>query len=433
MACVLCTGDLHIGRRASKAPWDDGGTGFSCSDIWQDIVAAAISRQVDLVAISGDIIDRDNRFLESVGAFERGLKRLAHAGIPTVAVGGNHDWESLPLLAESLAGTGFQLVGQRGAWERAAIVVNGVPALWIEGWSFPSLHVETSPLAGHEIVAPTDGLPLIGMLHADLDQLASPHGPVSFAELQRAPVSFWLLGHVHAPLLRQDGGVPVLYPGSPLAMDFGELGLHGVWIVDLGPGTAPSFTRVALSPIRYLIIDVDVSEVRSQLDMQSQLLHAIRQRIRTETHGADGDALRFAACRIRLTGYTEHYGSLDGWCQVDASDLSNQIDQVAYAVDSITNAARPALDLRSMAQFNNPPGILARLLLAIEDGEIADEAAMSLLARATQATRRTHGAAPYGAVDRDPYPDPATVTGLVHQEGYRLLETLVRQKDAPAI
>lgn len=430
MVRILCTGDIHIGRRASKAPWDDSGTGFSCSEVWQDIVTTAINHQVDLVAISGDIIDRDNKFLESVGAFERGLTQLSRSGIPTVAVGGNHDWESLPRLAESLAGTGFQLIGEGGAWERVSIAVKGVPKLWIQGWSFPTSRVETSPLAGHAFDPPGDGLPLIGMLHADLDQLMSPYGPVSFAELQRVPVSFWLLGHVHAPLLRQGGDAPVLYPGSPLAMDFGELGVHGIWIVDLAPGATPSFTQVALSPIRYLMIDVDVSDVGSQLDLQAQMLHAIRQRIRAEAQGEDGKTLRFVSCRIRLAGSTEHYGSLESWCQISTSDLANQIDQIAYEIDSIRNFARPALDLRSLAQFPHPPGILARLLLAIEEGGVVDEAMTDLLTHATQATRRTHGAAPYGMVEQDTQPDRAAVTEMVHQEAYRLLESLVRQKEA---
>jgi hypothetical protein len=49
--------------------------------MWQAIVERAIQEQVDLITLSGDIVDHDNRFFEATGPLEAGLTKLAAAGI----------------------------------------------------------------------------------------------------------------------------------------------------------------------------------------------------------------------------------------------------------------------------------------------------------------------------------------------------------------
>src|SRR5690606_1937215 len=95
---ILCAGDLHLGRRSSRVPWDGDGAAGSCAEAWMRLVECAIRERVDLVALSGDLVDHDNRWFEAFGPLERGLKRLADAGIPVYAVAGNHDYDTLPHL-----------------------------------------------------------------------------------------------------------------------------------------------------------------------------------------------------------------------------------------------------------------------------------------------------------------------------------------------
>lgn len=426
---VLCTGDLHIGRRSSHAPPDEDG-GYSCADIWQDIVDVALARQVDLVVISGDIIDSANRYLEALGAFERGVTRLADAGIQTVAVGGNHDWDSLPRLAESLAERNFQLIGQQGRWERIPIAVDGETRLWIEGWSFPESRMQTSPLAGYDLPPVTDGLPVLGLLHADLDQFDSPYAPVSTAELQRAPVSLWLLGHVHLPRLRDTGSIPVLYPGSPLAMDHGEGGAHGVWLIDLQPGMPPHCVLVAVSPIRYLTIPVDVSAIASDLDFQTLVAEAARDAVRAQAGGSDGECVRFVSLRISLTGRSQDYGALERRRAVFLPELEGNVGRVAYAVDAISNLARPALDLQRLATGADPPAVVATLILHLESDATRDGPLQLLMERATRAGQDTARRSHYDAVAGDDPLAAEAINDMLRQEAYRLLETLVGQKEA---
>src|SRR5690554_238804 len=86
---VLCAGDLHIGRRSSKLPESYSSADHGCAGAWDAIVDAALAKKVDVVALSGDLVDRANRYFEAIGPLERGLRQLAEQGIDTYAVAGN--------------------------------------------------------------------------------------------------------------------------------------------------------------------------------------------------------------------------------------------------------------------------------------------------------------------------------------------------------
>jgi hypothetical protein len=87
---ILCSGDLHLGRRSSRLPAGVDAGAHSATAAWKALVELAIAERVDLVALSGDLVDRANRYFEAFGPLEAGVRRLTAAGIPTVAVAGNH-------------------------------------------------------------------------------------------------------------------------------------------------------------------------------------------------------------------------------------------------------------------------------------------------------------------------------------------------------
>lgn len=120
---LLCTGDLHLGRHPSRIPGELGGKQFSRKAAWRSTVEEAIDRDVDGVLITGDVVDRENRFFEAYGPFEEGLGRLDEADIPVVAVSGNHDFDVLPQLMDGLDFEQVKFVGEDGNWERTAIAV----------------------------------------------------------------------------------------------------------------------------------------------------------------------------------------------------------------------------------------------------------------------------------------------------------------------
>ena len=168
---ILSTADLHIGRTPTRVP-DAIRTQSSCARMWSAVVELAIREEVDLVTLSGDVVDHANRFFEATGPLETGIAQLAAAGIDTYAVAGNHDYDVLPRIVDAVGTDRFHLLGRHGQWESVDFVRDGKPELRIWGWSFPDRHFETNPLAGWAGEV-DDQLPSVGLLHADLDVLDS--------------------------------------------------------------------------------------------------------------------------------------------------------------------------------------------------------------------------------------------------------------------
>jgi DNA repair protein SbcD/Mre11 len=422
---ILCTGDIHIGRRASRIPDGIDSARFSTAAAWEAVVDAAIRERVDLLALSGDVVDRANRYFEAFGPLERGLRQLVEAGIDTVAVTGNHDFDVLPQLQRGAAGERLHLLGAGGRWERWTLHSGGEPTLHVDGWSFPSQHVRHSPLDMYP-QPPDDGLPVLGLLHADLDQPASPYAPVTLAQLTRQPVSFWLLGHIHHPSLQHGIGAPVLYPGSPYAMDPGESGPHGPWLVELSPGRAPQARQLPISPVRYEPLPIAIDGL-DDLETVSGAVAGTAQVRLTELAATNGD-LECVAFRVTVTGRTTLHSAVPKLLDDLRSDFQLTSGQLQGFVEKLTIDTRPALVLSELVQRSDPPGALARTLRALEADDYAVACCQLLddtLAR-LRAVERQHvyaGIADTSTLDR------AVAREHLLREGYRLLDSLVAQRE----
>ncbi len=330
----------------------------------------AVAQEVDVVALSGDVVDQANRYYESLGPLERGLRRLGAAGIATVAVTGNHDFAVLPELARSLPHGYLRLLGVGGRWERTTIAAKDGALLHVDGWSFPTQHVRESPLAAYTLPA-ADDAPVLGLLHADLDQMASAYGPVALADLHAKPVAMWLLGHVHAPALRSAAGKPpVLYPGSPQPLDPGETGVHGAWVVDLSHGQPVSPQQVPVASVRYESIDVDVTGATRLEDVHVVMVQAVRAA--ADRFAGDAGVLRHLSLRIRLTGRSALHRELarDG---ARAIDLDLDINDLSVYVERVDPFTRPERDLGALAAGNDAAASIARLLESLDGGHDHEE------------------------------------------------------------
>jgi DNA repair protein SbcD/Mre11 len=420
---VLCTGDLHIGRRSSRLPAYAEARAHSSGACWGRVVECALRERVDLVAISGDLVDRANRFYEAVGPLEQGLRRLAHAGIATAMVAGNHDHDVLPWLAEGLGPDHVRLLGRGGRWERFT-VRRGDGVLHVDGWSFPESFVRTSPLSGY---APaTDGAPVLGLLHADLDQPASPYAPVALPELRRHPVALWLLGHVHAPRLREEpGSALVLYPGSPQAVDPGETGAHGVWIAEIGPARSVACRMIPLSSVRYETVEVEVDGVETDVELDRRVVGAIRSLL--ERTAAASGPLRHLRCRVVLRGRTPLHRRAEERLRAVCGDLELPLGDVTASVEQVEVLTRPAHDLGEVARGNGAPAEVARLIRALTAGDAGPDVE-PLLREAERLVGEVRRARPY-LVLADGDRSPAEIVAGLQREAAVLLDELLAQKE----
>lgn len=426
---VLCTGDIHIGRRPTRVPDEADAARVSTAAVWSRIVAQAIAQRVDVVVLTGDVVDRDNRFFEALGPLEAGLRQLAGAGIETFAVAGNHDYDVLPRLCESVGAERFHLLGVGGRWQRFVLRRNDRPLLNVDGWSFPALHVRHNPLDGYDL-PPTHDAPTIGLLHTDLDQHGSPYAPTALADLRRIPVTLWLLGHVHEARYDDGAGLPaVLNPGSPQPLDPGEPGPHGPWLVAVETAGACRAEHVPLATVRYERLEIDVSDIADLPAFEQRVPAAVLEHARGVLSGAG--APEHLVYRVRLSGRTRLHGDLAGAAQNLVRDWRSTAGHATVSVETVRNDTQPDVDLVSLARGRDAAACLARLLLAADQPQLPQEYD-GLRARIGQALSAVNAARPYQALktvgaDRST-PDGEALQRLLTSQGRLLLDALLGQK-----
>jgi len=365
---LLLTGDIHIGRSSTCTADIAEARTLAASAAWDRIVELALEADVDVLCLSGDVADQENKFWEAIGPIEHGVQRLSEAGILTVAVSGNHDYDVLRRVADQVPKEAFCLLGRGGLWERTTIERGG-RSLHVDGWSFPREKVATSPLSTYDL-DDDPSTPTLGLIHGDLDVAGSSYAPLDTYQLRSLPVDGWLLGHIHAPRLMPEKPW-ILYPGSPQALDFGEPGLHGVWMVDVDHALAVPEQR-SLSATRYEALTIDVSEAEAEADVESLILNQIRAS--SEAHVEESGAhLEYLALRLTITGRTPLSHRIADITSTLRDDLSLRIGGVLVVVDRLSVATLPDIDINAYAKARSAPGAVARLLLALEHDEGAGD------------------------------------------------------------
>lgn len=427
MVQLLCTGDLHLGRHPTRIPDRLDESEFSPRSVWQDIVRDAIDREVDAVVLTGDIADRENRYFEAYGAFEAGVIDLDEAGIPVVTVAGNHDCEFLPRMVEDIGLDNLHLLGGGGTWERWSLEKDGDTAVHFDGWSFPRPHVSSSPLEQYDLPEAEDA-PQVGVVHAELDSPRSQYAPVDSSELQNTPGACWLLGHIHVPGVRIESDPMTLYPGSPQALDPGEQGIHGPWIVTISADGTGDAEQLPLGTVCYEELQVDVSDAEDLRAVGSDVSTAIQQHVQEELETRN---LAAFLPRVHLTGRTPAQAQLVEEQQTLEDQLATRHGSVDIQVESVEVDTRPDVDLETVVDGGGPVSYLAELLLTLENGESSDQYSQ-VIDEAHEAMQRAYSANAYNLLRREAeaeQPGREEAIEVVEQEARVLLDTLLQQKE----
>ena len=298
---ILFTGDLHIGRTSRLLRHGlPGGTG-STTDAWHRTVDLALSRNVDLVLVCGDLVDADTGFHEALEPVIQGIARLEQRGITTLAIAGNHDYSLLPRLVDRVNSPGLHLLGRDGTWQRYLHHQDGQCMLAVDGWSFPRAHVRQDPVCMYQPQDP--GVPVLAMAHGLLDVPDTVQAPLDRRLMQNLPLHGWILGHYHSPPgERQDPGAPlILYIGSAQALGPSERGFHGPWLARAGRKGVEHLQQLSVSDVRYETICIDISGLDTEDRVESAVLSRVYALAR-EVAAESGDVLRYLSLRLELTG-----------------------------------------------------------------------------------------------------------------------------------
>ena len=429
---ILLAGDVHIGRRSSRIPKNFGGLQHSSAQAWLRIVDLALKERVDLVALSGDLVDHENRYFEAYGPLEKGLRRLEEAGVETVAVLGNHDWDTLDRFAAGSGFGRFHVLGQEGRWEDFHLDRGDDRRIRVLGWSFPSGQVFENPLNSLQYSL-EDQTPVLGLVHTDLNQAGSPYAPSMLTDFRRFDLSLWVTGHQHKPGLFDDSSGPIVVnTGSPQAMDPGEPGPHGAWIVELLPGRRPKPLFLPLSTVRYERTAVRLEGRESPEEIADLATGQVRKALAKA--GDNAPHLELLTLRMSLTGRTPHHHRLAGLLKDLGEDLKIANDRITAVVEKFELETRPAVDLEALAaKPQGLPGLLARLLLDLESGSLLPEPPelTELLNQVHEKTTLLDQTRPYAPIypdDRPARPDQAR--DMLLKQGRLLLDALLAQKES---
>ncbi len=423
---VLCAADIHLGRRPSRLPDALAARAgeLDPAAAWRRLVQVALDRGVDALLLAGDVVDQDNDFFEAYADLRGGVEQLTGAGVPVLAVAGNHDVQVLPRLAEAVPG--FTLLGRGGVWQEHVLQAADSTRLRVLGWSFPERVAPDDPLTAR---LPERGPETtVGLLHCDRGQPGSRYAPVRTAELDDAPVDAWLLGHVHKPDIAP-GPRPMGYLGSLVGTDPGEPGAHGAWLLEVEPRGALRLSAVPLAPLRWETLDVPLDGLSEPADVPVRVagaIDALHQRLQQE-------ALQPAAvgCRLELSGRTALRGAVARTLAADDPRATAYArDGTTYFVHAYALRAQPERDLEALARTADPVGLLARKLRLLQ-GHGDPEARSALL----RAAARRLSTVPERRHLRDAGASPPSedrVTELLETAALDALDALLGQREEGA-
>lgn len=421
---VLCTADIHIGRRPTRLPDRFDRADFSPRTILSELAKSAVARGVDAVVVAGDLVDRENRYAEAFGVVEAVATTLAEANIPLIAVAGNHDTDVLPDLAEAI--DHLQLLGRNGTWERTALTDgDGEPRLHIDGWSFPTRYHHESPVVTYDLA--NEGVPRLGIVHADLSE-EDRYAPVPLDDLATSGHEAWILGHLHAPGLRHDNP-PVLYPGSLQPLDPTETGSHGMWRVSVETDGTVDTEQLGYTTLQYEEAVVSTTPDQGFHDVVDAT-HAQLE----ETVTVCDPETQLLAVDVTIDGRTDSHtelrrrrGELE---QIELTDGGTAVRVIDVTVD-----VKPPIDLADRAGDDDPIGYLAGLLRALE-GEQPLEPYRDVIEAAHAGVRETHASNAYRELKRhdETYsrPTEAETREVLRKQGRQLVDALVEQQGVTA-
>jgi len=229
MKIVHCA-DIHLGRRRldGRLPETDFAEAFA------HIAEAAIRERADVFLLAGDLFDRPQVEPPHLRQAQDVLGRLRAAGIPVIAIEGNHDRAFLnssePTWLNYLADDGLLiLLAMRfnadgpvlAPWEGSTRAGSWLDLGGVRFVGAGYLGAAT-PHKLRQIVERLDADKThVLLLHAGPDYFVGEAGGFAAADLKliREKVSYLALGHIHKPMLH---GGWACNPGSPENCDLQE-------------------------------------------------------------------------------------------------------------------------------------------------------------------------------------------------------------------
>jgi DNA repair exonuclease SbcCD nuclease subunit len=223
----------------------------------------AAKEQVDLVLLSGDLLDSSSPYFETG---EELVRRLRSIPAPVVIAPGNHDCYTARSPYARL-----QMPENVYIFRENAIRCLELPKLHARVYGAAFTEERSGPLLRGFCAERTEGVVNLLCLHGDLGVKDSPYDPITEEELAQSGLDYAALGHVHkASGLRKAGNTWYSWPGCPEGRGFDETGEKTVNLVELENGQC-RLRQVSIAGRRYETLRVDVTGTDPLLAIHSAL------------------------------------------------------------------------------------------------------------------------------------------------------------------
>jgi DNA repair exonuclease SbcCD nuclease subunit len=280
---------------------------YDCKERTQDFFYAfndaiekyALEQQVDFVLIAGDLFEHRNIQPATLNQAQYSLRELQKAGIPVLAIEGNHDnrpygtktnwlryladWGLLALLEPGDVAQGEPFYGpwngQSGGYVDLDCGVRVLGSSWY-GTSAPKA-IEQIATSIQDL--PSHSGPTILMFHHGLEgQIARYQGALRYTDLlplKQVGINYLALGHIHKNYAVEDW---IFNPGSVEANSIEESGYQrGVYVVEISDAgiQAELKQNYYQRPIVRLQLTTQGQEMPEEVEQQAATLvqKAIRQ------------------------------------------------------------------------------------------------------------------------------------------------------------
>ena len=250
---ILHAADLHLDSAFEALP--AGKAALRRSEqrmLLQRLARLAKDERVQLVLLSGDLLDSENSYYETGEELSRCLTGI---GMPVFIAPGNHDYYSMRSPWARL-----KLPGNVHLFTENAIRGVELPTMGIRVYGAAFNEKHSGPLLKGFTAERKPGFKNILVLHGEVGAAEdSRYDPITEDELRASNMDYAALGHIHkASGLRRAGDTWYSWPGCPEGRGFDETGEKTVNIVTLfDDGGCTLETRsVALRHYEQLSVDV---------------------------------------------------------------------------------------------------------------------------------------------------------------------------------
>jgi DNA repair protein SbcD/Mre11 len=405
------TSDIHLGKTYRTS----GGDAKRYQDFFTtfaEIVAAAVAERVDFFLIGGDLFHTGQILPRTFAKTIETLQPLKDAGIPCLAVEGNHDWihrrDSVSWM-EALSQLGYICLLRPGRTPEGDYRFDPFDPeqgagghIEIHGVNIYGLGYIGSQAGSHvaRICQAISTKCNILLFHVGVWS----YSPVEIGNIrpeEALPLAecfdYVALGHGHKPYIVQtpEGRPYAFNPGSPDCVNFGEERYDkGYYLVTLEDGQLSHEFRRS-SPRPMLVIAVDLEGALSAGEALERFTARMRQKLPAS------EDLRSPLIEVRLVGKVGFHPfelsrerlrlALLEFCQPLHLELKNHLSQVAggggedKVKKSLAEIERDVLSelIQANSDYQGREEELVRLSLAIRDlvlkGDVEGEELLELL------------------------------------------------------